>query len=470
MSVPDATMQVVEGGGLPPPSNANVHVKVGYASGATANTLYGGYTSKKQLVADLVSGPVVEAAAFAIERGAKPVFVLASAASTAGSNSAVTKVGAGAGTITLSGVPVDAFDVKVRVVVGGAVATATVVISTDGGDTFGPETATAASMPLKATGSGAATGVTMALANAFTAGDVYSFTTVAPAPTSSDLGAALDALLASQLDFNFAHIVGSAATSSGQATIATAVGAKMDAFLAAHRFIFSLVEVGDDTDASLKTAFSALVHDRIVVAPSTHEITSAVASTSDRRSAAWSLAARIAKLGPGEDPARFRDGALTGVSKISRDERATPGLDDFRFSTLRTHVGQPGFYVNQALTFAPPGSDFKFLVARRVMDRACVVARAALLRYLNDNVELFATTGFINEAEAKAIDEEVTSKLESDLVSNKHASSVRFVCDRSDDLITLPELQGEIEIVPRGYIRSIKAKIGYKNPALSRNG
>lgn len=467
MSTPDVVLQVVEGGGLIPVSNANVHVKVGYASGATANTLYGGYTSKKQLVADLVSGPVVEAAAFALERGAKPVFVMASAASTAGVAGTVTKVGAGAGTIVLSGTPVDTFDVRVLVVVGGAAGTATIKISTDGGDTFGPETATAASMPLKATG-GAQTGVTMALALTFAAGDTYSFPLTSPAPTSADLGAALDALLASQLDFNFGHIVGSASTSAGQATIAAAVGAKADAFFNAHRPTFFVVEVGDDTDANYKTAFAAFAHDRVVVVPHSHEITSAIASTSDRRPQAWSLAPRIAKLRPGEDPARFRDGNLAGVTRLHRNEGATPGLDDFRFTTLRTFVGQAGFYVNQAKTFAAPGSDFGFVTDRRVMDRACVVARAALINYLNDNVELIKATGFIATADADAIDAEVSSKLEADLVSNKDASAVRFLVDRNDNLVALPELQGEIEILRRGYIRNIRVRIGYQNPALSR--
>lgn len=462
MSSPDVILEIQDGGtGIIAPSAAGVHVKMGHCTGGTANTLYG-FSSKKVLLDTLGGGATVKAAAFALDRGATPVYVMPTAASVVGTVSAVVKTGAGAGVIATTGTtPNDSYDVKIVVVVGGAVGTATVKISLDGGDNFGPVTATAASMPITGTG------IIVVPTNTFAAGDFYTFTTTAPSPNSSDLGTAFTALLLdSTTKWSFVHVVGLAAAPSGQATLATAIGSQMDAAKNANRFVWALVECPDDTDNNIKTAFASFTHERVVVAAGFEELIDSTTGLSDKRPAAWSVAPRVATVSLGTDPARFRDGALKGIVKLYRDEFKTPSLDDAKFTTLRTFEGQSGFFINQAKTMAGSTSDFRFLVLRRVMDRACEVTYAALLNYLNESLRVDKVTGFILKADADALDAEVTNILRADLLSNGHVSDVRFYVDRADNLISLQELQGEVEVIPLAYARNVRVKIGFKNPAL----
>lgn len=128
-------------------------------------------------------GPLAEALAVVIALAGGPQLAMRVNASTPGTlggiasrgagtplTSAVTQVGTGAGTINVTGSPDDTYNVKVRVILGGAVGVATFRVSLDGGVTYGPTVVTAATVPL------GHTGLELAFAAVFVANDVYSFT------------------------------------------------------------------------------------------------------------------------------------------------------------------------------------------------------------------------------------------------------------------------------------------------------
>lgn len=83
---------------------------------------------------------------------------------------AVTSAGTAPPVITLSGTPLGEFDLKIRCIVGGALATWTLQFSTDGGQTYSATMASAASVPLIDTavdslvGVNGATGITASIA------------------------------------------------------------------------------------------------------------------------------------------------------------------------------------------------------------------------------------------------------------------------------------------------------------------
>src|SRR5574340_210135 len=93
-----------------------------------------------------------------------------------------------------------------------------------------------------------------------------------------------------------------------------------------------------------------------------------------------------------------------GVKDLYRDERATPGLDDARITTLTTLLGIAGSYVTQGLTLAPQGSDFALIQNRRVLDKANRYFRIALARYQNESIRVNGKTGRILEREAAQIE------------------------------------------------------------------
>ena len=63
-------------------------------------------------------------------------------------------------------------------------------------------------------------------------------------------------------------------------------------------------------------------------------------------------------------------------------------LDEARLVTYRTIIGQVGYFVTRGRLMASPGSDFAQIMNGQVMDRACVIARAAYLLYLNKDVRI----------------------------------------------------------------------------------
>lgn len=463
----DVSLTIEDGAlGLAPEETDGVHVKMGYCTGGTPGVL-SFYTDPKTLVQALQGGPAVEAAAFALQNGASPVGVLPLAASTSGTRSTVaaTRAQAGedasTGTLTPSGTPNDAYDVLVRIVREGATGTATFLLSLDGGDTYGRETATAGSFVV------AGTGLTLAFSGSFDAGDVFHFTCSAPAFTSSDLGDGFDALLADSAEWGFVHVVGTAGNLSAQMAIASAVDAVMGEAEASHRFAFAVLELPEDTDTNLRAAMTSFVSERVVLCADVAEINSPVRKTVDQRSSAWPFTARVAKNRISRDPAAFADKGLKGVVRIGRDEFKTPGLDDARLVTLRTYQGQPGFYVTSAKTAASTTSDFQYLVYRRLMDLGCKVARNGLLEYLNVELRVNAKNGRILEVDARMVDTKIEGLLKVALVDEGHASAVRFRTNRTDNILSLQKLRGDIRIAGLSYARGVEATIGLFNPALA---
>jgi len=124
----------------------------------------------------------------------KPVVAIRPVASTVGAYGSFTLTGTGTSVPSAGGTaPLDAFSLSVKVVVGGTIGVAgiTYQVSVDGGVTYGPVTAlgTANSFVV------ANTGITVALAaGTLVAGDIITAATTAPAPTTSDLTASLEAL------------------------------------------------------------------------------------------------------------------------------------------------------------------------------------------------------------------------------------------------------------------------------------
>ena len=159
-------------------------------------------------------------------------------------------------------------------------------------------------------------------------------------------------------------------------------------------------------------------------------------------------------------------GSLPGVASLYRDEQATPGLDAQRFTTLRTIIGLQGFYVTNGKTMASTISDYQLLQFKRVMNRACKVARTGMLRFLNDSVRVDPATGRINELDARAIESYVGGQLKAALVSPRHASDASIAVKRDQNIISTSQLPVRIRVTPLGYAKDIEIDIGFRNPAL----
>jgi len=462
--LPDAWFSIQDGalGILPPPTDG-VSAKIGVATAGPVNQIVA-VTNLKQVREVFQGGPLAEALATHLALSGAPVYAVRTNASVAGTAGSVTKTGSGTGTMTVAGAPLDAYSVQIKITRDGtnlAAGTAAFQYTLDGGDNWSPEIA----LPVSGTYILPGTGLNLTFANgasgtSFVKGDLYSFTCTAPAYTLSDLNASLDVLLGDPREWGWVHVVGAATP-----TVAAGVATRMQAAETAYRFAFALLEAADDTDANLLSAWASFADKRVAVAGGYCELASPLTGQVQKRSVAWPASGRLAAIPVHEHLGRVLSGPVQGVVSLYRDEFKTPGLDEQFFITMRTIIGRNGFYFTRGRIKAPAGSDFQFIENRRVMDRACRIARNAALRYLNDSVRV-DSAGNIYEPDARAIEAFVEGQLLAGLVSPGHASEVQVSLKRDSNVLSTRSTTLTVRVRPLGYLEYLEVDIGFSNPAL----
>jgi hypothetical protein len=174
----------------------------------------------------------------------------------------------------------------------------------------------------------------------------------------------------------------------------------------------------------------------------------------------------LAKLSISTDLGSIEDaGPLPGFVSITHDEAASPGLDDERFLTARAWEGLPGLYVNQGRTAAVAGSDYDLTQYRQVMDEACRILDSQLIRTLNKKVVIDASTGYISEVFARALDQKFATAISNALVP-EHASGVTVRIRRDENLLSTRAGTVDFDLIGVAYFKTLTANAGYKNPAI----
>ena len=306
--------------------------------------------------------------------------------------------------------------------------------------------------------------------NGFVATDTYSFTTSRPSYTTTDVTNVTNNIVNNPNIWGWMHFIGQTSTPSTAATFASIVATQMTMFASNARYCFGIVEcpydpTGASIDLALQTAFTSFANDRVMVCAGDGNCNSPIQGTEVSRSAAWPVAARCATVPVGHDLGEIQDTSLSGVVAIDRDESQTPNLDSFGFTTLTTIRGEPGFWITNGRMMTSANSAFQLAQFRRVMDVACVAARAALLYFLNASVRVNTASGVIIEQDARTIENYVTSAINSALGSNISGCQVQV--SRTHNILIDNSLPVTLGLVPLGYMKFINASIGYVNPALA---
>lgn len=365
-------------------------------------------------------------------------------------------------------VPNDAYEMKVEIVDGGALGTGTFRYSLDASNPAGPTWSATFVTPTGALFVIPSSGITLTFAaGTYVAGTMYTLASLtAPVYTSTEVIAALAALTADPREWSAVHLCGQASSAAASASMASVLDTQLEAAATgSFRYSHAIMEAADVSDSLLIAGFASFASKRVNVAAGFCRLTSSISGRGYKRSAALPIAARLSKVGIGVDLGRVLDGSLPGVTYLHRDEQVTTALDAARFSTLRSLIGRQGYYITNGRIMAAAGSDFRLTQYRRVMDRACAVGRDALLDYLNAGVRINAN-GTIFELDARGIEAVVTSALNAALTQPGHASAVRCVVDRTNNVQSTEQVKAQIRVTPLGYAKSIAQDIGFTSPAL----
>jgi len=440
------------------------------------------YARTTQLKADFGNGPLVEAAAYYIEKFGRPVLVVRTGESVLGTypaGAAVVRVGAGTSVITVDNVgtaPDDDFEAYFVVVTGGTIGVTGITFrwSLDGGRTLSPVTALGVAAVFVIPTSG---GVEIEFAaGTLLAGETATFRCTAPKWNTTEIGTALDALFATAAAWESAHVVGPVTGADFDTIDPKFTGGmtsgKYHGWIGGARMPL-LGESEATYLAALDAIFSskATVHGEICAGAA--KIISSVSGRQYRRPVSFTVAAREGFYSEEINIADVNLGSLPGVSirdangnPDEHDESLNPGLDDARFTVLRTWEGIAGVYVNRPRIMSAAGSDFDIFPKRRVLNLAHAALRLYFIRRLNKPILVDAQSGFILESEALEIESGALAAMRSVLLAKPKASGIQFALSRTDNILSTKTLTGTARVIPLAYAEFVDLEVGFLNPAL----
>lgn len=440
----------------------------------------------RDIITNFGDGPAVEAATYYVEKYGRPVVFVRTGQTVTGSfpDGAVTvQPGSGTSVVTVdtpATAPLDDFEFFIKVITGGTIGVEGITFqwSLDGGRTLSPVTAlgTASSFIFPTSG-----GVNILFGvGTLVADDTISFRGDAPKWNTTEISSALDALFNSILNWEICHVVGDLESADFDTIDPKFTGAiasgKYRSWYSNTRMPLSPLGV-PETEAAYKTALDAIFSTKATVhgavCAGAAKTISSVSGRQYRRPVAFAVAAMEQAQTEEIDIADVKLGTVPGISirdangnPDEHDESINPGLDDSRFTVLRTWDEVQGVFVNRPRVLSSAGSDFDIYPKRRVLNITHSALRLFFIRRLNSPIIVSKTTGFILEEEAQEIERGAEAAMRSVLLAKPKASAIEFTLSRTDNILSTKTLTGDARVIPLAYPEFINLEVGFKNPAL----
>lgn len=468
------------------PSGDKYHAAVGYSVGGTvAVNTPGAYARSRDIINGFGAGPLVEYGCHYVETYQRPIVLVRTAGSVAGNKGTLVISGVtGTSVITSTGTPNDDYELAWKVITGGTIGVAGITYqwSLDGGRNWSLVTALGTANTFAFPGAG---GLGLAFAaGTLIAGDNVTARTTAPTWNSADLAAGLTPLGNTAIAWREVHVVGPI-----DATTFDTIETFMSGQSTAHKpraWVGNtrVPNVGEDEAtylAAMNTIFStkATVYGDLCSGAEKLTASGNYPGRKYKRPVSWSVAARSGAVSEEVNIADPNLGSLPGVAirdvngnVDEHDESINPGLDDARFTVLRTFPGRAGIYVNRPRLFSAAGSDFFLVPHRLVMNLAREAAYSYLVGRLNKPVLVNATTGKILEAERLEIENGLDAAIRAVLMAKPKASGGGYpqgkfcLVSADDNLLSTRTLTVDGRIIPLAYIETINFSLGFYNPAL----
>lgn len=484
MSATPISVTVLPGNRAPLPVS-NATLIIGAASAGTDNAIVR-VSSTSELLAEFAAastapGPLCHCAALYLSISRQPVYCMRINDSVSATMGSVTKTAAGStnGSVANnSSTPVDAFSVIIEILSTGTVAAGsfTYRYTLDGGDNYtgiiqGPTNAGGSANVSLGT-----TGISVTFADGssptgFTNGDLFSFSTTAPGWATSDLQAAIDAWIASDVRVRRIHVVGVSSS-----TIHAALIVRMASAFTGYKYARVLEETDDQGSGESVSTWGASVrsdyastNNRTVVLPGWIE-TSLPLNQDNlalqlRRPIAWTIGPRIAAIDVSQDPGAVVDGPLSQVVvsdtyPFAQDARAYTAFEDRGYTVAQSYIGRSGVYCSGAFTRVDSADASYRLAHGQVLDVLLETLYDLLLDYINTNVPA-NSDGSIAETAAASIEAQLNAAVEQVVVNvtpqriSPSDDRQYVVVDRSNVIASTHELRVTLAYQQRPFINSV---------------
>lgn len=376
----------------------------------------------------------------------------------------------GLSVLSLTGTPVDSYDVRIEVTRSAttpSAGTGAVRFSLDGGETYQPE------QPVPSSGAVILgdSGITATFSAAtLVDGDAYRFKTVAPAFTAAALATTLAAFEEVTVPAHEGVIIVGAI----DATYIDEIEASQERLIAASKPRWFLSHARDQgatiQGESVSQWVAALIGatpgfagagtapDFIVVCAGAALVEDPINASLLRRSSLHAIAPRVSAIDVAEHPGRVRSGPLS-LDSLVHDLAASSlsALDAQGFMGAQSIQGVEGAYATDR-TRAAPGNDLTQFMRVRVM---CFAARAAIARFAEEVNETIPVNpdGTIRADVADGLDHALTSYLRREL--GARASDAGVAVDRTVNLIDSPTLPFDLSLVPLAYSTAISLRLAF---------
>lgn len=466
--LPGVYPEIQDGGlGTVAPAGDGQRVIVGVSSAGPLNQVLG-FSDLAQVPASLGSGPLARAVADQLAYGGGQVYAVRANGDVAGT---VTPDAANPANpaVTVTGSPLDAYELVVTITRAGAVGTSAFTYSLDGGDSVSVEIATANTYAIPGTG------LTLNFAaGAYALNAVYKFAASAPKCSVSAAQAAIRAALGSNLLYEYIQLAQPADAAMWAALDALANEAENN-----FRYIFFLAETvapAGDVDAWVtariaeKASFSSK---RVMIVAAYAEVVDTLSGRLEIQSLASRIGARISRNPVHIKASWVRPGPIPGVVAVAPFEvtpfgKATTfnnahslALEQAGFTTVYTLIGRDGVFVVEDRMAAAATSDYKITPNRRVMDKATTQVRQALLDFVQGHLDP-------TDLSASTVAMLATANTPVRIMAvNGEIARGRVILPPGQDILATSQIRVQIRIVPMGYTREIIQDIGFENPFLA---
>lgn len=149
------------------------------------------------------------------------------------------------------------------------------------------------------------------------------------------------------------------------------------------------------------------------------------------------------------------------MSTLSPADQET--LNGKGYIFLRKISGYPGVFFNDGHTCTLLSDDYAYIENNRTINKVVRGVRTALLPSVSSPLEVDEETGRLSAETAKGFEATAESVIDQ-MRSDREISGGGAYCDEKQNVLATSEVAVDVDAVPYGTSRKIKASVGFKNP------
>lgn len=165
---------------------------------------------------------------------------------------------------------------------------------------------------------------------------------------------------------------------------------------------------------------------------------------------------------------RVKTGALKNLNAYLTDGTSIEGRDgelgtlhDKGYIVYRGFPGRSGFYFSGDPTATAATDDLNIIARNRIIDKAIKIAYNTYVEELDDDVDM-TDDGKLEPAVCASLQDKIDTQVNGNM--SGEISKFSSLVDPNQDILSGLPLEVVLDIVPKGYLNTIRVTLGFVNP------